>query len=363
MNSITPFLNCYQGIHEMPQPLQGSLLTIGNFDGLHLGHVHLLQKLLSLKKKYPHLPTSVLTFYPHPRQVLLPKPHWPYYLLSIEDRVQQLKDKGLDCIVVQPFTKDFAHLSPFQFVSQYLLEPFSPRALVVGTDFSFGYKRQGELSYLDSLCKAKGIAFYPLPPLRGPSGQKVSSSTIRKALEEGDMTQARALLGRPFSISSSVEKGAGRGQGLGFPTANLSWPTPLLLPKRGVYVVLAQDLSSLQKWPAVANLGKAPTFSSVGSTLQGKSKLKLEVHVLKASKSFKGLKGLGDARDLRSPQDSKNLQGLDSFSLYGKNLKVEFLHYLREEKTFEKSSQLKEQIQQDVIEAYNILQKKEGIEV
>ena len=226
-------LNSYQGIHDMPQPLTGSLLTIGNFDGLHLGHDQLIQKLLSLKKKRPYLSTAVITFYPHPRQVLLQKTHWPYYLLSIEDRVRQLKDKGLECVVVQPFTQEFACLSPSQFVHKYLLEPFSPKAIVIGSDFSFGYKRQGRLPWLDSFCKAKDIALYSLKPFCGPSGQKVSSSTIRKALKEGDMTQARALLGRPFFVASSVEKGKGRGKKLGFPTANLSWPKQILLPKRG----------------------------------------------------------------------------------------------------------------------------------
>ena len=281
---------CYQGIHAMPQPLQGSLLTIGNFDGLHPGHHHLLEELLSLKKKHPHLPTVVLTFHPHPRQVLLSQPHQPqlhespepYYLLSIEDRVQQLKSKGIECIVIQPFTRDFAHLSPFQFASQYLWEPFSPKALVLGEDFSFGYKRQGKLSWLVSFCQSKNTALYPLKPLCGPSGQKVSSSTIRKALKEGNTALAGDLLGRPFSVSSPVERGEGRGRGLGFPTANLSWPEQLLLPKTGVYVVFAQDLSSFKKWPAVANLGTAPTFSSMVDTLPQKSKLKLEVHILDA---------------------------------------------------------------------------------
>ena len=337
MSNTSPSFTCYQGVREIPQPFKSSLLTIGNFDGLHLGHAYLIKKLLSLKKKYPQLPAVALTFHPHPRQILLKKSQWDY-LLSIEDRIQQLKNWGLNCVVVQPFTESFASLSPTNFVSKYLWAPFSPKALVVGADFNFAHKRQGKLSWLKEMCKTKKVELHSLKHLCASSNQKISSSEIRTSISRGDMERARTLLGRPFFMASLVEKGQNRGQSLGFPTANLSWPKSLILPKTGVYVVLVQDLSSSsslssppfpssQKWPAVANLGRAPTFSSA---LSPKNKLKLEVHTLK------------------NPP----------YPLYGKTLKVEFLHYLREEKAFKDVSQLQQQIQLDITEALKKLKRK-----
>jgi riboflavin kinase/FMN adenylyltransferase len=293
-------------------PEKDTLLTIGVFDGVHLGHRRLISELL-LQAARRRLLSGVVTFRQHPEDILSPGKTLPF-LTDIKTRIQLLKDEGVDFIVPLSFTKRLAALGARQFIS-LLQKHLKMRGLVIGPDFALGQKREGDIDALRKLGKEMGFSLTIVPPLE-INNEIVSSTTIRKAMADGDMKKVRELTGRYFSLYGKVVAGAGRGEGLGFPTANLDVNSRQALPPDGVYAGLAHVNSKV--YEAMTNIGKNPTFGNNDRTI--------ETFLLDYS---------GD--------------------LYGRELSVEFVARLRDEKQFKNAGQLKEQLAEDIKKGKSIL--------
>ncbi len=283
--------------HLPSQRCEPLTLAIGNFDGMHLGHQALLQANIHAASRLGKIP-AVLTFEPHPREFFTPH-NAPARLTTLREKLELFEAAGIEKVFICAFNKSFATISADDFLN-ILREQLNANTVLVGNDFKFGAKRQGDINSF----KAAGFDLIALPQV-DLGGSRVSSTRVRDALAAGDLTAATQLLGRHYSISGKVVHGAKRGRELGFPTANIHMrhERPALT---GVYAVKLQGLN------AVANLGVRPTIAGV-------PKLLLEVHVL----------------DFNA-------------DLYGQHVHVEFLYKIREEQKFDSLDALKAQIAQDI---------------
>ena len=286
-------------------PDKDMLLTIGVFDGVHLGHKYLISRLKELALKQGLL-SGVVTFRQHPQQVLSPHAKLPF-LANITQRINLLKEEGVDAVIPLSFTPELARLSAREFLG-LLQKHLRMRGVVIGPDFALGRNREGNTETLSRLGKGMGLSVTAVPPLI-IDGEVVSSTAIRKALAQGDMEQVQKLAGHSFRLEGRVITGAGRGLMLGFPTANLQIEAEQALPPDGVYVSQARlDEGS---YFSLTNIGRRPTF--------GKGKRLVEVLLLD-----------GDS------------------DLYGRELEIDILERLRGEKKFNTAEELKKQIARDV---------------
>lgn len=289
-------------------PSPSPVLTIGNFDGVHLGHLHLLKRLVDTARK-AGVPSCVYTFEPPPRVVLAPQQHQPR-VLAWPDKLRLLGEAGVDHVIVERFTRAFAQHPPEWFASVVLGARVAPSALVVGYDFRFGRARQGDLALL-----RQTMPSVPIEQVRALTldDEVVSSSVIRGLVAAGAVERAATLLGRPHFLRGTVVQGDQRGRTIGFPTANLETDSQLN-PADGVYAVRA-SIDGGAALPAVANLGVRPT-------VDGKRHL-IEVHLL-------------DDR---------------AHELYGHEVVVSFVSRLRAERRFPDLDALVVQIRADAAEA------------
>ena len=286
-------------------PERDTLLTIGVFDGVHLGHKHLISMLLE-QAKQKNLLSGVVTFHQHPEELLSPRTNFPF-LTDIEERINLIKNEGVDFIITLSFTDELAQLGARQFVS-LLQKHLRMRGLVIGPDFALGKGREGDTNTLQSLGKEMNFSVTTVPPFV-LNGEVVSSTLTRKVLADGDMKKFRELIGRSFSLHGKVVAGAGRGVGLGFPTANLEISPEHALPPDGVYAVWAYiDGKAYQ---SMANIGQCPTFSGCERTA--------EAYLI-------------------------DYQG----DLYRRELKIDIVERLRSEERFDTSEELKRQLTEDV---------------
>lgn len=288
-----------QILRHIPVALQTpSVLAIGNFDGIHLGHQALLKKLTQTAQEL-NLMAAVMTFEPHPREFFTPESA-PVRLCSMREKLEFFADAGVERVYVCAFNRHFAKITAEDFMQRILRESINAKAVLVGEDFRFGAKRTGSIENF-----VQGQFNLISLPQVDAGGVRVSSTRVREALADGRLDEAALLLGRSYSISGKVVHGARRGRQLGFPTANVHMrhERPALT---GVYAVKLDGLH------AVANLGIRPTIAGV-------PKLSLEVHVL----DFNG-------------------------DLYDKHVHVEFLHKIRDEMKFDGLDALKAQIAKDV---------------
>lgn len=290
------------GVH-----VQNTWLTIGSFDGVHLGHQAILRKLVA-GAHAEGARAVVLTFNPHPA-VVLGKRRQPRLLTSVDQRAALMEALGVDILVTHPFNLQVAALSARQFLA-HLQEHLGVRELWVGHDFAMGRDRSGDVTALQRLGAEMGFRVHAIPPV-ALEGQVVSSSRIRAALAEGDVAAAARLLGRAFSLDGQVIRGEGRGRTLGIPTANLDVPEDRAIPGTGVYV--CQALFKQQVLGAVANIGFRPTF---GGPDPGPV---VEAHLLDFEED-----------------------------LYDQTLILSFLERLRGEKRFEGPQALVAQIRKDI---------------
>ena len=290
-----------------PGPLAASAVAIGNFDAVHLGHRVVLDALF-LTAASLGVPTCVYTFDPAPTAVVAPERHQAR-IQTLPNRVASLEAAGVDFVVVQPFTHEFASLSAERFVESVLRARLGARALVVGHDFRFGSRREGDAATLRRL--APEVQLVEVPALV-MDGAAVSSSRVRKFLAVGDVEAAAALLGRTPLISGIVTHGDGRGRTLGFPTANVQMEEELR-PGAGVYAVLCV-LDDGRRVAGVANLGTRPTVNGVGDSV--------EVHLFDFAED-----------------------------LYGRRLDVGLVARLRDERRFASLAELTAQIRIDAAAA------------
>ena len=293
------------------------LLTIGVFDGIHLGHRYLISQLKELARQQG-LHSGVVTFSQHPQKVLASQTKLPF-LTNLAQRINLLKNEGIEVIITLSFTPELAKLSARQFLG-LLKKYLRMRGIVIGPDFALGQNREGNTETLRRLGQEMGFSVTVVPPII-IDGEVVSSTTIREALAKGDMKRVQNFIGRPFSLQGRVIPGARRGIKLGFPTANLDIDREQALPPDGVYV--SQAHIDDQIYPAMTNIGKRPTF--------GGSKRVVEVHL----------------PDYNS-------------DLYGRELEIDFIERLRGEKKFDTPQELKKQIAKDVKQGRAILKNRGG---
>ncbi len=306
-----------KGLNAIPAGRQPRVLTIGSFDGVHLGHRSLIGQVVAAAQKVGAR-SAVLSFDPHPAEVLRPEIKLAR-LFSVEDMAAQLGAIGVDDLILEPFTLALAQLSAREFV-QKILASIDLKVLFVGYDFAFGKDRQGGYAELKKMGVEFGFDVQQVEPAKF-DGQVISSSRIRKLIEVGDVTSAQKLLGRAYYLEGQVVSGDGRGRALGFATANLKCQT-VLKPLPGVYITKFQLMggrvenanlgldSPMQV--SVTNIGFKPTFYE-------NHELTIETHVLDAEQNF-----------------------------VGKKVRVELLQRLRDELKFESAHELIKQIESDV---------------
>ncbi|MCL6608791.1 MAG: bifunctional riboflavin kinase/FAD synthetase [Geminicoccaceae bacterium] len=302
----------------LPAAARGAVLAIGNFDGVHLGHRAVLEAARRRATAEGSL-WGALTFEPHPRELLSPESA-PARLTPFALKAALIRALGADLLIVLPFDHALAALAPEAFVAEVLAARIGARAVATGVDFRFGHRRAGDVATLARAGARHGIAVEAVEPVE-VEGERCSSTAVRTHLEAGRVDRAARLLGRPHEVAGLVRPGDRRGRTLGFPTANLApRPARVQLPGAGVYAVTARIAGEPGgRWhPAVANLGRRPTFDGEG--------LRLEVHLL----------------------DGEH-------ALYGRRLAVRFLERLREERRFASPAELVEQIARDCAAARRVL--------
>ena len=317
-------MRIHQSLTGSVDRLTRGALAIGNFDGVHLGH----QALFATARRDARGPVCALTFEPHPARLLAPQ-YAPPLICALPRKRELLASCGVSDLVEQPFDPEFMATAPARFVEQIIATGVGE--VVVGHDFTYGKARAGTVHSLRFLLEERGVRLQVVPPV-AVNGLVCSSTKVREFVLEGRVEAANMLLGRPFDLDGEVVQGAGRGRKLGWPTANLRTANELL-PAVGVYAVRARLLpeSSGAASPSIAgaaNLGLNPTFrpdvAQAGGS--GRAPLSLEVHLLDFA------------------QD-----------LYGRRVRVEFVHRLREERRFPGVEALKEQIARDVAEVRRLL--------
>jgi riboflavin kinase/FMN adenylyltransferase len=294
--------------------LENAWLTIGSFDGVHRGHQAIIQKLTAGAHKQS-LPAVVLTFHPHPSEVLRNRQE-PFYLTSPEERAVLLGELGVDVVITHPFNTQVANTSALDFITS-LKRQLGLTHLCVGYDFALGHGREGNIDMLGELGQEFGYTLSIVQPVE-LDGEVVSSSQVRQALSQGDVERAQLLLGRPYQVGGQVVPGDGRGRTLGIPTANLDVWSGRLLPAVGVYACKAHVDGVA--WAAVTNIGVRPTFEGQPDEPQ------IEAHLLQFN------------------QD-----------LYGQQVQLSFVSRLRDEKRFPNIQALITQINHDIQQAHEIL--------
>ncbi len=301
-------------LKDIPDFFAPSVVTLGNFDGVHLGHRALFRRLVEIARN-DQLASVVCTFYPHPLKVLAPDKA-PLLLNTREERRRLIAASHVDWLVEIPFDRSFALQSPEEFVDTVLLGRLAAQKLVVGYDYAFGKGRRGDSDFLRHFCAGRGVDVDILQPV-GADGHPYSSTRIRQLIAAGQVAEVLPLLGRHYNFFGEVVSGFKRGRELGFPTANLITEKEVI-PASGVYVVKVRhgDL----EYGGVINIGSCPTF--------GRQDLSIEVHIL----DYSGL-------------------------IYGEKLRVYFIERLRDERSFVDVDELSAAIAVDVLTARQILQR------
>jgi riboflavin kinase/FMN adenylyltransferase len=292
---------------------RGSVLAIGNFDGIHLGHQAILRA-VEQRAIEADCVATVLTFDPSPRKILRPDAA-PLRLSTTAQRMDWFGMVGLESAVVMPFTLELARLSPEEFVDQILVRDLQVRAVLVGENFHFGHRQAGDVKLLRELGMRRGFDVVVIPPVTY-RGEIVSSTCIRKAIGEGDVSYAARLLGRPFVLTGEVAKGAGIGRKFTFPTLNLV-PEQEILPAQGVYVTRTRIDGESKTRRSVTNIGVRPTFKGSGVTVETHllnfseeiAPKRIEVHFWKRLRAEKKFNGPDDLR----AQIAKDIASADHF--------------------------------------------------
>lgn len=302
-------MNIIYDLNELKEPLKNPVLTIGNFDGVHKGHLVLFDKVKDRAKAIGGQ-SAVMTFEPHPIRVVKPG-NGPPLITPTKQKLDLISNSGIDLILCIPFTHQFASISAEEFVQDILVDRLGIKEIVVGYDYTFGFKRQGNIRLLQEMGNRLGFKVHVVDPIRLDNAL-VSSTSIRELVQEGNLSEAKKLLGRDYQICGTVVKGKNRGgRLLGFPTANLKLIDELI-PKGGVYAVTV--IINDKTHYGVTNIGYNPTF--------GEEALSVETHLMDFS---------GD--------------------ILGETIRVNFIKRLRDEKTYGSVEELADQIALDVQEA------------
>lgn len=307
-------MKLYTNIDDIEQPFHNACVTIGNFDGVHLGHQMLFSEVVMLARKHGGI-SVVVTFDPHPLKVL--RPGSIRLISNTEQKIELIERAGIDALVIIPFDREFAATPAEDFVEDILIGKIGVRELVVGYDYAFGRGRTGNIDFLRAKGKERG---FPVTVIEAyyENGMLVSSTRIRELVAEGRMRDVHQLLGRYYQIRGEVQRGRQRGRSVvGFPTANLQVLEEDLCPKKGVYVT--QVVYDGRCYGGVSNIGYNPTF--------GENRLVAETHIF-------------DFDD----------------DIYGKKIKINLLQHLRGEQKFSGPEELTAQINRDIQKAREVLE-------
>ncbi|MFW5693040.1 MAG: riboflavin biosynthesis protein RibF [Thermoguttaceae bacterium] len=299
-------MHLIRDLNSLPPELRQGAVSIGNFDGVHRGHARLVERLVSLAAEVGG-PAIAFTFDPHPAWLLRPEAA-PTPLCWLQRKAEMLAALGVDAVVAYPTTRELLSLPAAEFFARIVRKQLAAAAMAEGPDFHFGYRRSGNIELLGELCAAAGMPLAVVEPLV-VEGEPVSSSRVRRLIGYGDVQSANRLLTRPYRIRGTVGRGAARGTGLGYPTANLE-QIDTLLPREGIYAGLAHAQAGT--WPTALSIGPNPTF--------GETDLKIEAFLL----DFEG-------------------------DLYGRPVQVDFLARLRDIVRFATPSELVAQVDRDVV--------------
>ncbi|MEL0036706.1 MAG: bifunctional riboflavin kinase/FAD synthetase [Gammaproteobacteria bacterium] len=304
-----------RGLHNLSGFDDGCVLTIGNFDGIHRGHQAILDRLLHCAEEH-NLPSAVMFFDPHPEEIFRPDVA-PARLSRFRDKINFLSNYGIEKLILVKFSQSFSQMSHEHFVKDILISKLAVKHLIIGDDFHFGYRRQGNYDYLKAHADEGGYGLENTPTL-SLDGVRVSSTYVRQSLAENNLERAKNLLGRPYIISGKVVHGDKRGRTIGFPTANVLLHRKKS-PVNGVFAVSVTMTSSPDQPPiyGVANIGTRPTL--------GGERLQLEVHLYNWDKD-----------------------------IYGAHITVEFVRFIRAEKKFSDFAELQRQIALDSQQAKDV---------
>lgn len=315
---------------EVPADFGPSVVTFGNFDGVHRGHQQVLSQLIR-SARLSGAKSVAVTFDPHPAVIHRPEDA-PEMIMGLPDKLEALGELGLDAVLVMKYSLDLASLTPEEFVRQYLVDCLHASQVVIGHDARFGRGNSGDLDTMKELggkfgfdvqvISEFGSEGYPLHEDDGKD-RRCSSTWVREALREGDVATAAAVLGRPHRMRGEVVHGAARGRALGFPTANLSADASGLIPADGIYAGWLVDQAG-KRWPAAISVGSNPTFDGVSR--------QVEAHVIDRPK-----------------------EAVEDFDLYGQTVVVEFVSRLRGMVAYRGPEALVEQMRLDVIQVHELL--------
>ncbi|MGD9931228.1 MAG: bifunctional riboflavin kinase/FAD synthetase [Mangrovibacterium sp.] len=298
--------------------VKNPVLTIGSFDGVHLGHVKIIDRLKEIAQQNQG-ESVIFTFYPHPRLVLFPKEHNLRLLTTLQEKIRLFERAGIEHLIVYPFSKAFSELSYTEFVRQILVEKLNIKSLVVGYDHKFGKNREGGFEMLQELSEIYNFNLEKLDVLL-MDDINISSTKIRNALEQGDVLRANKFLGHPFTLHGTVVEGQKLGRKIQFPTANIEASDPnKIIPGYGVYAVFVHVDN--QKFMGMLNIGTRPT---VNKNADHRS---IEVHILQ----YDG-------------------------NLYGHEIELEFIRKVREEQKFSSIEELKMQLELDKTNVMRLLE-------
>ena len=304
-------MRIFRNIQEF-KPAQGSIVTIGTFDGVHLGHQKIIRRLREIREARGG-EITILTFDPHPRNVLFPEQTDLKLITTTDEKCELMRRYGVDNVIVYPFTKEFSKLHAQEYIDRILVQGLHTRVLVIGYDHRFGSNREGDINTLRAVSARAGFELEEIPA-QDIDHINVSSTRIRKAIEEGDMDTANKFLGYTFFINGTVVHGKKLGRTIGWPTANIHVEDAgKIVPKIGVYAVHAEVEGS--RYGGMLSVGINPTTDT-------DRRIKVEVHIF----DF-------DAQ------------------LYGVEVEVFLCHFHRDEKKFNGIEELKAQIQDDMTQA------------
>lgn len=299
----------------LPPTVTGTVVTVGTFDGVHRGHLDVVQRLVS-RAREAGMPSLLVSFDPHPLEIVNPSAA-PLLLSTSEEKLEVIAETGLDYFALVPFTHELASYGAEEFVERVLMARFRMAELLIGYDHGFGHRRTGNVTVLRELGAERGFKVGVVEAVSLGDGQHVSSTSIRRAVAGGDLERAAEGLGRPYSVSGTVVAGNSRGRQLGFATINLSAPPPRkLLPPEGVYAVMVQTPRG--RFGGMMNLGPRPTF--------GDAERSIEAHLFDVDADF-----------------------------YGMRVRVDFTAFLRETKRFGNPAELVRQLEKDRESAHRAL--------
>lgn len=317
-------MRVWRSCDAVPADLGRTVVTIGNFDGVHLGHQHVVRRAREVAEELGLTHVVAVTFDPHPIAVLRPE-HAPLTLTTVETRVDLLDEAGVDDVLVVPFSREIAGWSPERFVDEILVESLHAKAVVVGANFRFGYRAAGDVALLRELGETRGFVTEGIALDGGP--QVWSSTYVRNCLSAGDVEGATEALGRPFTVRGEVVRGDRRGRELGYPTANVPTTGMIAAPADGVYAGWLRRLDGdHEPLPAAISVGTNPTF-------EGERERRVESYVLDR----------------------------DDLELYGVPVEVSFVARLRGMRRFDSIDELVETMADDVRRAREVLSTPEPV--